>query len=130
VRVGFDVLKTGVVLVVTVSLVVAGIPRVGARTTAGPARAVAADAAAAEPHGEYFLRDAVPATWTPEPPDTVVDDDFFLPEETDRGKLYRDIAVFIIASAMVAFFIIKVFIEEDDEPAPDDDNGKDIPPPR
>lgn len=125
-RVGCSIVKTAMALGLSVCLVSAGIPLPGGRT-------VRVREASAEPvpaHNEYHLRDALPATFTPEPPDTVVDDDFFLPEETDRGQLYRDIAVFLVASAFVAIFIIKVFIEEDDEPADDDDNGKVVPPPR
>jgi hypothetical protein len=127
--------KRALVLLVSICLVSSGIP---GNTRAGDARGDAdARPAAAEPTAvpaapsadDHFLRDAVAsAGFAAQPPDTV-DDDFFLPEETDKKKLYRDIAVFVIAAAFVAFFIIKVFIEKDEEPAEDDGNGKDIPPP-
>jgi len=89
--------------------------------------------AAAEPEAsptvDHFLRDSIPATsFALEPPDST-DDDFVLPEEKDKKQLATEIAVFVIAAAFVAFFIVKVFIEKDDEPADDGGNGKDIPPP-
>jgi hypothetical protein len=52
----------------------------------------------------------------------------FPEEEEERSKnLVRDVGIFIVASAMVAYFIIKVFLEGDTEQPPEDDNGKEIP---
>jgi hypothetical protein len=104
----------------------AGADRQGSAAPAGDEPAQSAATAVS-----YRLRDAVPAaSFVTAPPDTIEDDDFFLPEETDNKKLVRDIAVFVIVAVFVAFFIIKVFIEEDDDPPPDDGNGKPITPPQ
>ncbi len=112
-----DRLKQFIVLVVCAALVAAGFPH-------GPARA----AGSASPGNEYLLRDALPAVaHASEPPDSS-EDEFFLPKETDNKKLIRDITVFVIVSAFVAFFIIKVFIEKDEDPPPPDNNGKPLPP--
>jgi hypothetical protein len=79
----------------------------------------------------HFLRDAIPATaFAAEPPDTIDEDDFVLPEEKDKKQLAKEIAIFVLAAAFVAFFIVKVFIEEDDEGDDDDDGGKVVPPPQ
>jgi hypothetical protein len=52
-------------------------------------------------------------------PDTT---EFQFPEE--KGKhLYRDIAVFVVASVFVAVFIIKVFLEKDKDETPDTGTG-------
>jgi hypothetical protein len=119
-----------VAILVSVSLLPLGTPAAGARA-GETAPATGAGQSTAEAVDDHYLRDAVAlAGFVPEPPDTVSEDDFVLPEETDNKKLYRDIAVFVVASAFVAFFIIKVFIEEDEEPADDGSNGKDVPPPR
>jgi hypothetical protein len=40
--------------------------------------------------------------------------EFDFPDE-DRSHLARDITIFVIVSAFVAFFIVKVFIEDDPE---------------
>jgi hypothetical protein len=49
-------------------------------------------------------------------PDT---SEFEFPEDENK-HLVRDITVWLVAAAFVAFFIIKVFIEEDEEAPPDD----------
>ena len=78
------------------------------------------------PPSSYFLRDAVPsAGFAAEPEDTT--DDYFLPEEKDTKKLVWEIAAWVVGAAIVAFFIIKVFIEEDEPEPTDDGNGKDPP---
>jgi len=119
-----------IAILLSICLIAASMPRVLANPAGGkPERARIAAGADPAPHAadEHFLRDAIPvAGFATEPPDTT-EDDFFLPEETDKKKLYRDIAVFVVVSAFVAFFIIKVFIEEDDEPADPEPPGKDIP---
>ena len=82
------------------------------------------------PANDHLLRDTIPATsFATDPPDTT-DDDFVLPEEKSKKQLAKEIAIWTIAVAFVAFFIVKVFIEDDDEPADDDGNGKDVPPPQ
>jgi len=112
-----DRLKQFIALLLCAAIVAAGLPRNAARA-----------AGSASPGNEYLLRDALPAVaHASEPPDSS-DDEFFLPKEEDNKKLLRDITVFIIVSAFVAFFIIKVFIEKDDEPAEPDNDGKPIPP--
>ncbi len=74
----------------------------------------------------YFLRDAVPASgFTSEPEDST--DEAFLPEEEDTSKLVWSIAAWVVGAAIVAFFIIKVFIEE--EPDEPDDGGNPKPDP-
>jgi hypothetical protein len=56
-------------------------------------------------------------------PDT---SEFQFPED-DSETLVRDITVWVIASAFVAYFIIKVFLEEeDDEPEDEGPPGKRI----
>jgi len=128
------VLRRGVAIVVSVCLVATGTPAAGApggRVHAQePVRAAAPEPQPSpRPLDEHFLRDSIPATSSAlEPPDTTGDDDFLLPEEKDKKKLIREIAVWTVAAAFVAFFIIKVFIEKDDEPAPAEPPGKDVPP--
>ncbi|MCH7549755.1 MAG: hypothetical protein IH969_09520 [Candidatus Krumholzibacteriota bacterium] len=54
-------------------------------------------------------------------------DEFDFPDD-EEGHLARDITVFVIVSAFVAFFVIKVFLEGDtDDTGSDDGGGKDIP---
>ena len=107
-----------------------GSPGPTARAAAVPAAAGNRPSDASAEEASFLLRDAVPAAgFVAPPPDTTEDDDFFLPEETDRKKLVQDIAVFVIVAAFVAVFIIKVFIEKDEEPAAAPPNGKPIPPP-
>jgi len=51
---------------------------------------------------------------------------FEFPEE-EESHVTRDIIAFVIGSAFVAFFIIKVFLEGDTDDPPPDDGGKTIP---
>lgn len=68
------------------------------------------------PTNPHFLRDAVPSAGFAAAPEDTTDDEF-LPEEHDTKKLIWDIAAWVVGAALVAFFIIKVFIEKDpDEP--------------
>jgi hypothetical protein len=128
-------LRCGVAIVVSVCLVATGTPASGAPGGRASAQAAARCAAAdpqpsPRPVDEHFLRDAIPApSEAVEPPDTTGDDEFTLPEEKDKKKLYREIAVFIVASAFVAYFIIKVFIEKD-PPASEKPGGKPVPLPQ
>jgi hypothetical protein len=120
-----------VAAVVCLAILVTGLPPSRARAAGGEAPAATAPPAESGAEVSYLLRDAVPASsFVAAPPDTTDEDDFFLPEETDHKKLVRDIAVFVIVTAFVAYFIIKVFIEKDPDPPPDDSNGKPIPPPQ
>ncbi len=48
-------------------------------------------------------------------------------EEVNQKNLVRDVSIFIVASAFVAFFLIKVFLEGDTQEPPPDDNSKPIP---
>lgn len=76
------------------------------------------------PDSTRSLRSAVPLSNGYAQPDTT---EFEFPEK-EEDHLFRDITVFVIVSAFVAFFLIKVFLEGDkDEPA--DDNGGGKPPP-
>ena len=73
------------------------------------------------PVGNHFLRDAVPtAGFAAQPEDSTEEDEEFLPEEKDTKKLVWEIAAWVIGAALVAFFIIKVFIEEEPD---ESDNG-------
>ncbi|MCZ6766384.1 MAG: hypothetical protein O7D32_05575 [bacterium] len=50
------------------------------------------------------------------------------PEDEDDNHLIRDVAVFLVVSAFLAFFIIKVFLEGDEADEPVDEGGKELPP--
>ena len=50
-------------------------------------------------------------------------------EEKTSKQLVKDITVFVIVSAFVGYFLVKVFLEGDEEETPDDDGGKIIPDP-
>jgi hypothetical protein len=106
--------------------------RAGRRTLSDVAAPAAEEPAAADATVvTRSLRDAIPAaSFVAAPPDSVEEDDFFLPTETDNKKLLRDITVFVIVSVFVAFFIVKVFIEKDDDPPPDSGGGKPVPLPQ
>jgi hypothetical protein len=58
-------------------------------------------------------------------PDTT---DFEFPGE-EESHLIRDISIFLIASAFVGYFIIKVFLEGDTEESEDEDEGNGKPTP-
>ena len=123
---------------VTVCLLATGVARTGVcdaradtNTRVGTTAAAPDPAPAPEPRAgsDHFLRDAVPAAgFAAVEPDTT-DGDFVLPEEKSRSQLVKEIAVWVLVAAFVAFFIVKVFIQDDDEPADDGGNGKDIPRP-
>jgi hypothetical protein len=84
----------------------------------------------ARPAGDHFLRDAVPATMmASDPPDTT-DDGFTLPEEKSKKQLVKEIALWTLVAAFIAFFIVKVFIDKDEESGDSGSNGKPIPPPQ
>jgi hypothetical protein len=71
------------------------------------------------------LRYAIPATGGFAEPDS---SGFEFPDDENK-HLVRDITVFLIASAFVAVFLIKVFLEEDKEDDGGDDGGSGKPPP-
>lgn len=62
-------------------------------------------------------------------PDTVPPAGGYFEEEEEGKNLYRDIGVFLIVSAFVGYFIIKVFLEGETEEPPPDDGGKEVPNP-
>ena len=71
------------------------------------------------------LRYAVPTTGGYAQPDST---EFEFPEE-GKKHLVRDITVFVIVSAFVAYFLIKVFLEGDKDEGGSDDGGNGKPPP-
>ena len=71
------------------------------------------------------LRYAVPMTGGYAQADST---EFDFPEDKKK-HLYRDIAVFVIISAAVAYFVIKVFLEGDKDEEETDDGGSGKPPP-
>jgi hypothetical protein len=104
-----------------------GVPAAHAQTNMRVQQAAEPEA---RPADDHFLRDSIPATMAAlDPPDTT-DDDFLLPEEKSKKKIVKEILIWTIAAAFVAFFIVKVFIDHDDDPAKDGGNGKDVPPPQ
>jgi len=119
---------------VALSMIAAGLPRGASASWSGGA-ATAAEAAKSGTTAERRVSEREVEAGQPVlamgafaagyvDPDTT---EFDFPED-DHKHLARDITVWVIASAFVAYFIIKVFIEKDDEPAPDDKPpGKTIP---
>jgi hypothetical protein len=111
-----------VAIALCVTLLAAPWPRSSRASSAPPPKAAdpSADSSTRDtiplPTNPHFLRDAVPtAGFASEPEDST--DDEFLPEEGNTKKLVWDIAAWVVGAALVAFFIIKVFIEEEpDEP--------------
>jgi len=71
------------------------------------------------------LRYAVPTTGGYAQADST---EFEFPEDKKK-HLYRDIAVFLIISVAVAYFVIKVFLEGDTGEEDGDDGGSGKPPP-
>jgi len=49
------------------------------------------------------------------------------PEDEKEKHLVRDVGIFIVVSAFVAYFVIKVFLEGEKNEATPPDDGKDIP---
>jgi len=54
--------------------------------------------------------------------------DYEFPEEEEDRHLLRDITVWVIVTAFVGFFIIKVFLEGDTDQEPPPEGGKTFPP--
>lgn len=79
---------------------------------------------------DHFLRDSIPATMAASAPPDTADDGFTLPEEKSKKQLTKEIVMWTVIAAFVAFFIVKVFIEKDDAPVESGSNGKPITPPR
>ena len=59
--------------------------------------------------------------------DDTTEVDFPIEEELKREHLYRDIAIFLVLSAFVGYFIVKVFLEGDTDEPPPPKKGKQIP---
>jgi hypothetical protein len=117
---------------VSVCLLCMGFPQPGVRAARAEThmRVQRSAGADAQPASDHFLRDALPATiMASDPPDTT-GDGFVLPEEKSKKKLAKEIAVFVIVAAFVAYFIVKVFIEKDNQSADTGSNGKPITPPQ
>jgi len=74
-----------------------------------------------EPSAEFLARTALADTTEVEFPEEE--------EEKTTKQLVKDIGTFVIVSAFVGYFIIKVFLEGDEEEPPSDDDGKIIPDP-
>jgi len=78
----------------------------------------------------HFLRDSIPVTLAAsEPPDST-DDGFVLPEEKSKKQITKEIVMWTVIAAFVAFFIVKVFIEKDKDSGDSGSNGKPITPPQ
>jgi hypothetical protein len=124
--------RRGVAGTVCFCLVCVGLPSPGAH----PARAqthmrVQSTAEPeAQPAGDHFLRDSIPATMTASDPPDTTDDGFVLPEEKDKKKVVKEVVMFVVIAAFVAYFIVKVFIEKDDSSTDSGSNGKPITPPQ
>jgi hypothetical protein len=124
------ILRRVLVFTVAACLVAGAIPRpaVGAGTLRRGADSASDAAAMATENGASIVDSAVPelafgALAATEPPDS---SEFEFPDDGNK-HLVRDITVWVIASAFVAYFIIKVFLEEDeDEPVDDGPPGKQI----
>lgn len=101
--------------VLTVAIVAAPWPRARAHTVRRTTAPITATVSS------HFLRDAVPSAGFAAAPEDTTDEDEFLPEEESTSKLVWDIAAWVVGAALVAFFIIKVFIEEDEDEG--DDGG-------
>lgn len=117
----------------SVCLIVTGFPAhgprsAGAQTNTRVQSATSADDAA--PAADHFLRDAIPVTLAAATPPDSTDDDFVLPEEKGKKQLVKEIALFVVVAAFVAYFIVKVFIEEDNSSTESGSNGKPVNPPR
>lgn len=100
-----------------------GSPLGSGSKTAGEAAAFRVEPETAPPT-DVSLRYPLSAVHTFAQPDTT---EFEFPEE-EKNHLVRDVTIFLIASAFVAYFIIKVFLEGDTEDVPEDEgNGKPTP---
>ena len=128
------------VLALVISIAAAGFPRrshgdvpvlpAGAASPSAAAR-TPSSGSAIKPHGGRLSVDAANALrygafgYAAQPDST--EDEFEFPEDKE-SHLARDITIFVIVSAFVAFFIIKVFLEGDtDETDSTDGGGKPIP---
>lgn len=122
--------RISLVLLLTACIVACGLPRPAARAGSLPRGAgTSSDAAAMEDSGGSPRVPAegpvlaLGALSAYAEPDTT---EFDFPED-ESDTLVRDITVWVIASAFVAYFIIKVFLEEDkDEPVDNTPPGKQI----
>jgi hypothetical protein len=84
----------------------------------------------ARPESDHFLRDSIPATMAASDPPDTTEDGFTLPEEKSKKQITKEIVMWVIVAAFVAFFIVKVFIEKDNSSTDSGNNGKPITPPQ
>lgn len=128
-----DAVKKTVVFTLVVALVAVGLPHPahsGLARGAGTASEAASmpEASSSPESPQVSADDAAPvlafgAMAAFDEPDTT---EFQFPEEK-KSSLAKDITVWVIASAFVAYFIIKVFLEKDkEEPVDNSPPGKKI----
>jgi hypothetical protein len=104
--------------------VFAGDTLVAGKSTAG--EAAAPDARDSTPSDSTLpLRYAIPMTGGYAQPDST---EYEFPEEK-KSHLARDITIFVIVSAFVGYFLVKVFLEGDKEDQGGDEGGNGKPPP-
>jgi hypothetical protein len=53
--------------------------------------------------------------------------DYEFPEDEERKHLWRDVALWVVVAGFVAYFVIKVFLEEEPDGPTPEDPGKDPP---
>jgi hypothetical protein len=117
---------------VSFCLVATGFPSHGPRAAAAQTNIRVARAAepGARSDNDHFLRDAIPATLAVSAPPDTTDDGFTLPEEKSKKQITKEIILWTLVAAFVAFFIVKVFIEKDNSSTSSGTNGKPITPPQ
>jgi hypothetical protein len=117
---------------VSVCIVAAGFPSHGVKAANAQAHArVQASAGPDAPSGnDHLLRDAIPATLMANAPPDTSDTGFTLPEEKSKKQITKEIVMWTLIAAFVAFFIVKVFIEKDNSSTSSGTNGKPITPPQ
>ncbi len=54
--------------------------------------------------------------------------DYEFPEDEAKKHVWRDVALWLVVAGFVAYFVIKVFLQEEPEDPPADKPGKDPPP--
>jgi hypothetical protein len=54
--------------------------------------------------------------------------DYEFPEEEEEKGVWKDVALWVVVAGFVAFFVIKVFLEEEKDEPPKEEGGKEIPP--
>ena len=115
---------------VSLCLVAAGFPSHGVRPARAQTHMRVQASAEPGPANDHFLRDAIPATLAASTPPDTADTGFTLPEEKSKKQITKEIVMWTLIAAFVAFFIVKVFIEKDNSSSNSGSNGKPIPPPQ